>query len=201
MRFVPLLLLMLAACGGVPETLSSRAGGLDCWARLQALGVVATPVPRLGEGRCGLIDGVRVQSFGAVSLDPPAAMTCPLALQTAQWLDEVVQPASQAMLGARVAKVGHWGTYRCRAMGGSWRASEHAYANALDVSQVTVTDGRTLTVRRDWALPFWKRVAMGACALFSVVLSPDHDRAHADHLHLDLGDGLHCGVDLTRPRG
>ena len=74
---------------------------------------------------------------------------------------------------------------------GAW--SEHATANALDVSGFVLADGRRISVLRDWfggdekAL-FLKRVRDGACELFSTTLSPDYNAAHADHLHLDLAD-------------
>ncbi|HZW16829.1 MAG TPA: extensin family protein, partial [Brevundimonas sp.] len=71
---------------------------------------------------------------------------------------------------------------------------EHARANALDIAGVTLADGRTVSVAGDWdgegrrgqeGRAFLKRIRTGACRVFSTVLTPDYNEAHADHLHLD----------------
>ena len=48
-----------------------------------------------------------------------------------------------------------------------------------------------MTVSRDWrregaAGAFLRDVRDGACRIFGVVLSPDHDRNHANHFHIDM---------------
>ncbi|HAJ04637.1 MAG TPA: extensin, partial [Brevundimonas sp.] len=74
------------------------------------------------------------------------------------------------------------------------RPSEHARANALDVSAIRLEDGRVVSIASDWrgtgpagpdARPFLKRLRDGACRVFSTVLTPDYNEAHRDHLHLD----------------
>ncbi|MGZ8364316.1 MAG: extensin family protein, partial [Caulobacteraceae bacterium] len=86
----------------------------------------------------------------------------------------------------------------CRRIYGSTevqaRPSEHARANALDISGVRLADGRTVTLLADWrgegaaggkGATFLKRIRSGACRVFSTVLSPEYNDAHKDHLHLD----------------
>ena len=59
------------------------------------------------------------------------------------------------------------------------------------------TDGRVITVADGWRGPFDQRrflraAATGACRWFGVVLTPDTDRLHQDHIHLDLGPWRRC---------
>ncbi len=49
-----------------------------------------------------------------------------------------------------------------------------------------------VSVKRDWgkrgkARDFLRAVAAQACHYFDEVLTPDSDRDHVDHIHLDLG--------------
>jgi hypothetical protein len=108
------------------------------------------------------------------------------------WLRRGVQPAAQELLGARVARIEHLGTYSCRRMyareSGRW--SEHATGNALDVSGFVLDDGRRVSVAAGWPgkgaeAAFLRRARTTACGAFGTVLSPDYNAAHADHLHLD----------------
>jgi hypothetical protein len=66
-------------------------------------------------------------------------------------------------------------------------------ANAIDVTGFQLTDGRRISVLRDWprASPeaaFLRDARDGASDLFATVLSPDYNAAHRDHLHLDQAD-------------
>ena len=67
-----------------------------------------------------------------------------------------------------------WGCWQAAALGG----------------KAELAGGRTVTVIRNWSsdragAAFLRDVRDGACGLFSTVLSPDYNRAHADHLHVD----------------
>jgi hypothetical protein len=70
--------------------------------------------------------------------------------------------------------------------------SEHSYGTAIDIS-----DLETANVLRDWNAKSaqgdtLRRTHSSACSLFSNVLTPDTNRAHADHFHLDDGFCLGC---------
>jgi hypothetical protein len=89
--------------------------------------------------------------------------------------------------------------YACRPIAGrrDRRMSEHASANAVDISGFTLVDGSVLTVAQGWRgsareRAFLRAVRDGACGHFEAVLSPDYNRAHADHLHFDLGRDKLC---------
>jgi hypothetical protein len=140
-------------------------------------------------GYCSTRDTVRMTG----DLAPAApAMRCPLALGYALWDRQVLRPAARAMLGSPLVRVDHYGTYACRPIYGraGERPSQHARANALDVAGFRFADGRRATVAADFRGQdargrFVRAARDGACRVFGVVLSPDYNAAHADHLHLE----------------
>ena len=103
------------------------------------------------------------------------------------------------LFGAPVARIDHLGSFACRNIGGEagGRRSEHASANALDVAGFVLANGRTVRVARDWdtecpAGRFLREAHAGACRFWIVVLGPDYNAAHRDHLHLDRGAFRTC---------
>ncbi len=107
----------------------------------------------------------------------------------------VIQRAALRHLGSRVTAIDHAGSYSCRRLYGRSEGaySEHATANAIDIIGFRLADGQRVSVLRDWggATPkaeFLREVRDGSCRLFSTVLSPDYNAAHADHLHLDQAE-------------
>ncbi|NLS28715.1 hypothetical protein S2M10_37260 [Sphingomonas sp. S2M10] len=172
------------------------ADGAQCRALLTQAGVryeKLAPVQRQGE--CGYADGVRFTSGGSrtIAFSPASLGTaCPVAAGLALWEWNIVQPEAQKLLGSRVVRIEHFGSYSCRRMygrsTGDW--SEHAKANAVDIAAFVLADGRRVSVLGDWKgeggkPAFLRAVRDGACRLFATVLSPDYNAAHRDHLHLD----------------
>ncbi|BAK65631.1 conserved hypothetical protein [Sphingobium sp. SYK-6] len=168
--------------------------GERCRALLRQAGVVTEAAPIAGQGQCGAADAVRIGSGQEMLALAPASVTpaCPIVASMAVWKWQVVQPAAQRLLGASVERIEHLGSYSCRRLygrsEGNW--SEHATANAIDISAFVLTDGRRISVQRDWSVPgqeaiFLREVRDGACRLFATVLSPDYNQQHHDHLHLD----------------
>ena len=146
-------------------------------------------------------------SFGSVKLldtGVPVAnlgpMSCSLAATFTGWVKNGVMPAARLYLGAELAKVETFGTYSCRNVNGAMagRLSEHATANAVDVSGFLLADGRRITLKGDWTSAdpsvrsFLIAIRTSACRRFKTVLSPDYNRLHADHFHLDMGRGPFC---------
>ena len=144
---------------------------------------------------CGYADGMRLLPEGERSFvfQPAGAVTsCPVAAALALWERDVVQPAARRHFGRRVSLISHAGSYSCRRLYGRAAGgySEHATANAFDVTGFRLADGGTISVLRHWPAAgaeaaFLRDVRDGACRLFATVLSPDYNAAHADHLHLD----------------
>ena len=172
-----------------------RIDGPACRMLLDQADIAYRPLPDTRHGECGYDDGVIWASGGRRKLRyEPAAppLACPLVAGLVLWEREVVEPAAERRLGVRVIAIDHYGSYSCRRMygrsTGDW--SEHARARALDVAAFRLSDGRRITMARDWARKgsaslFLHEVRDGACRLFATVLSPDYNVAHRDHLHLD----------------
>lgn len=128
-----------------------------------------------------------------------ALMTCALASAMYTFEKKVVQPMAQKYFKQPVAKIMHVGTYNCRPMRGSSRLlSEHAYANAIDITGFQLQDGTVISVKRHWnqegdASKFLHAVAKKACGKFRKVLTPNFNALHHDHFHLDQGFVKRCG--------
>jgi hypothetical protein len=121
------------------------------------------------------------------------SIRCDLAAVLNDFETRLDQIAEQE-LGTTVTRIDQVGGYTCRNTYGSpeGRPSEHARANAIDISGFKLADGRMVTLSNDWRKDtpegrFLMRVRDEACGLFRAVLSPDYNAAHADHFHLDLG--------------
>lgn len=181
-----------------PEVVSASTQA--CLAALREAGVEVSRAPDTDDGGFCVVKGaVRITGGDVTPIRPGGlVMQCPLALRYVIWDRQVLRPAVRDAFGARPASVDAFGTYSCRRIYGSQdqaaRPSEHARANALDVSGVTLSDGRKVTVLADWSgagpqgaagSTLIKRLRNGACRVFGVVLSPDYNAAHRDHLHLD----------------
>lgn len=142
---------------------------------------------------CGFSNAVRIAGSD-IAYGSSFVVTCPLAVGLALFERHALQPAAHQALGQAVAGVEHYGSYACRNVNNraSGRRSQHATANAFDIAGFTLEDGTRVTVARDWngngpEAAFLHSLRDGACDIFTVVLGPDYNAAHRDHLHVDLG--------------
>lgn len=165
----------------------------------ETLGLAAVD-PLAAANGCGWTNGFGIVASGDIDITGSASTTmrCPLAAAAHIWLTSIDERARD-MLGSPLASVHHFGTYSCRRMYNrqSGPMSQHAYANAWDVSGFELADGRVISVLADWndggpRGRFLKTARSEACRIFSVVLTPDYNEAHRDHFHLDMGNGLRC---------
>lgn len=168
-----------------------------CLGLVRATGLGVTEVPPFGTAQCRVEDGVRIAAGQEMLALTPASVTpsCPVVAALAMWHWQVVQPAAQRILGASVTRIEHLGSHNCRRLygrsQGGW--SQHATADAIDIRGFILSDGRRVSVLRDWPRPgreaaFLTLVRDGACDLFATVLSPDYNTQHRDHLHLDQAE-------------
>ena len=192
------LALLLAGCGGAPAP--SLLSGRACLARLDAQEVSYRTLDEVpgSSASCRVDTAVRVSRVAA-NLSRPAVMSCALASRLDEFEREVVQPAAKEEFGLRVVRIDHRGSFSCRGVNGGSRLSMHALGLAIDIAGFRLADGSTVSVERDWNEPgpkrrFLRDVARRACKYFSVVLTPDSDAAHHDHLHLDIGRDRLCSV-------
>lgn len=159
---------------------------------------VRAGAPDAGTDACPL-PGSFVIEKTSVTYGQEMASSCALAAAIYLWEREIVQPAAQKHLGALVVQIDTYGTFACRNVYNqqSGRRSEHASANALDVSGFRLADGRRITLVKDWesngpSADFLRAVRDNSCELFNGVLSPEYNAAHADHFHLDMGPYRIC---------
>jgi hypothetical protein len=169
-----------------------------CLGDLDELGIDFQLVPAFSTARgCGIADGVKIASDG-VDLNQPVALSCELAVAVASFEYEWIEPLARRYLGQGIRRVYHAGSYACRDIRGNGHGlSEHAHGRAIDLTGFDLTDGTVINVGRDWAPPgprsqFLHALARRACERFDVVLTPDHDAIHHDHLHLDLSGRKFC---------
>ena len=189
---------------------------------------------------CGYKNAVLVLMVGNTSLTSPTILQCKTALHLTRWVTRDVQPAAQTLLGTTVSKIKVSDHYSCRLKGGRRlvekpgrrvhkparsRMSQHAFANAVDVSRIWFANGQESRVMLDWHGPmrsarvqkgvlkmpaktekqvrqgvlvaFWRTVAKRACGRFTKVLTPEYNWMHRHHIHLDLSPGKRCTLDGT----
>ena len=175
--------------------------------------LVARQIPHVAEAADGIAQPVRLQgplhgvTFRASvreadrAASPYELADCRLVLA----LDDL----AQILAAHDVVEVVHYSMYRRPR--GAGKSSEHHAGLAIDVGHLRRADGSTLTVLDDYhgrigapscgprARPRRPTAATRAlraitCAiaegyLFNVVLTPNFNRAHRNHLHLDLTVG------------
>lgn len=173
----------------------------QCTSQLANLAIESRTLPPIREGICGapavrLLSGV--STAPRVEIEPPATLSCQMVAGLALWLRDDVQLLAKKLLGSEVKRLTNVSSYVCRNRYGDadgvtgGRISEHAYANALDVSSFELADGRKITVAEGWTdeasgqAAFLHALHSAACKRFGTVLGPDANAAHKDHLHLDM---------------
>ena len=149
--------------------------------------------PRRFTPDCGYDDGMRLADRSATYSPNGLITSCPVAAALHLWETRVVQPAAQRHFRTGVIGIDHAGSYSCRRISGKdvGGFSEHATADAVDVTGFQLENGERVGILQDWQgtdakAQFLKTVRDGACDVFSTVLSPDYNVAHRDHLHLDV---------------
>lgn len=147
---------------------------------------------------CGYVNAVRVAGSD-IDWGASFVLECPMAASLVMFELHVLQPTAEDVFGEPVASVSHYGSYACRNTYGreAGRLSQHARANALDISGFRLAGGREATLVNHWddageRGEFLHRVRDGACRWFGGVLGPDYNAAHADHFHFDRGPYRLC---------
>jgi len=149
---------------------------------------------------CGWENAVRISSAGGASLSV-GTVSCEVAAGIAMWMAHEVQPRAVEIFGSRVTSVQQMGTFACRNVLGRkmWTdvRSEHATANALDISAFTLASGRQISVVRHWSgsgaeARFLREIHSAACRYFRVAIGPEFNALHRDHFHYDRGFLSRC---------
>jgi hypothetical protein len=164
-----------------------------CRSMLRRIDAGDVPVPSRRNGPdCGYDDGIRLGSDPIAFRPPGIVASCSVAAAMHLLETRVIDRAALRHFGSRVVAIDHAGSYSCRRLYGrsDGAYSEHATADAIDILGFRLADGTRVSVLNDWTgdgpkAQFLHEVRDGSCRLFSTVLSPDYNAAHADHLHLD----------------
>lgn len=165
----------------------ARARGMIAWQRQAAT-----------TGLCPLNNVVRVERFGDIRLSSRFVASCSLALRSALFIHYSAAPVARLIQGSKLTQIDHVGSYACRNIYHRpvGPRSEHATAEALDVSGFHFADGQFISVEKGWRTPGkTSRVLNGifrqGCGWYGNALGPEYNAAHAGHFHFGVaGAGL-----------
>jgi hypothetical protein len=188
---------LLVACSATPPAgppaPQPNLAGEQCLRDLSVRGVAyRVAAVSASSGPCEVDNPVQVTK-AEVPWNQPAVMSCALADRLDRFLNEAVVPLARRYLSSEVTRLDNFGAYSCRPVAGqAGRWSEHAAGRAIDVAGFLTEDSGRVSVERDWNRPgpkrdFLRAVAKRACDYFNVVLTPESDKYHYNHLHFDIG--------------
>ncbi len=149
---------------------------------------------------CGVQNPVAVTAVDGVILSTVAKMDCTTAKALKNWVRTGVKPAV-GRTGGGVASLKVAAHYSCRTRNNKRGAkiSEHGKGRAIDISEIRLKDGTSLSVLKGWRKAstgrLLKQMHRAACGPFGTVLGPAADRYHQDHFHLDTAryrSGSYC---------
>ena len=135
-------------------------------------------------GTCGTPAPISLQSAGetSVAFQPALTINCDAAAALLSWIDKEVQPAAKEAFGVPVQRLLSASSYACRNRYGRKDAplSEHATANAIDISGFVLADGTTVKVADGWG-PTERDAKIAAAEKLSVpnISGPDITVAQA----------------------
>jgi hypothetical protein len=100
-------------------------------------------------------------------------------------------------LGYPLKSIAQASGYVCRPRNGTFKLSEHAFGNAIDIASFTLSNGTLIDVdaaRNPQHSQFLSKLRTAACGPFRTVLGPGSDAAHSKHFHLDLAKRRNGGI-------
>jgi hypothetical protein len=198
------LMLMALAAGTLrvrAEPNLVKPGGADCVLRLAATGVAversAHPA-RNGDTACVIVDPVTLHSVADPALparriafpDKPL-LSCAMAERFARFAADIAAPLALGVHGKELVSVATGPGFECRPRNRQpgAKTSSHGQGNAADVMGFELHGGLRVSVEKPEGAESARLIAgirAAACGVFSTVLGPGSDPAHANHLHLDI---------------
>jgi hypothetical protein len=148
-----------------------------------------------GPGECRVDEPVKLEAViladkSRVAVRPAATLRCGMAEAIANWVrSEAV--SITAGLGSPIRAIAVEDSFDCRERNRvpGAKISEHGFGNALDISSITLANGRTIGLTDIMVdKPLRERLRESVCARFTTVLGPGSDGYHESHVHLDLAD-------------
>lgn len=186
----------------------------DCEEQLEAAGIRYKSA-RIGVGKkrdgvytCGAKQVVRIKRGpGKIAYSSNPLLTCQMAVAFADF-ERIAQEEALEHVGSKIKSIRHLGTFNCREMALYDLISEHSFANGIDLAEFEFQNGDKATVLKhfqpevedpeDPKTRFLRSLATRLYdeEVFSVVVTPYFDRAHRNHIHVDLA---RYRVDGSRP--
>ncbi|WP_312241721.1 extensin family protein [Pantoea sp.] len=178
---------------------SDPAACLDVMRRAQQAGLVTFREAPAMQGACPLVRPLRVQRFGDVALSSSFLASCPMAVASTMYVLRSNAIAQQSEFHSPLRRINHVGSYACRNIyhRSQGRLSEHASADAWDVTGFQLRNSVRLEVGKNWREPapasqllhsLWRN----GCDSFGNALGPDYNAAHATHFHLGMRGAGYC---------
>lgn len=179
------------------ESVYAMSGNeIACRTQLKRLGVVFQEHESINDGGvCRIDHPMTVSGFssGRIKLKPSATLNCQMTLAFARWVKGDLSPSTRLRYLSGINIIHQASSYSCRTMSNQRgrSMSEHAKGNALDISKITLNNGREIKVQKPGFFAFRQRgllnsVRSDACGYFTTVLGPGYDIFHRDHFHFDL---------------
>ena len=142
---------------------------------------------------CGIDDPVSITSVDGIRLSQAATVDCPTAIALNKWVQQGLRPTMGRSDVVELTIAGH---YSCRTRNNQrgGKISEHGRGKAIDIAGVVLSNGKELTVRRNFKT--LRKAYKAGCGIFGTTLGPGSDGYHEDHMHFDTArqrrGGAYC---------
>lgn len=167
--------------------------------RASAQGLVSFREEPQPKGECTIAQPIRISKFGPVSLSSSFLASCPMAVASTMYVTRSHQLLQQTEVASPLRRIEHVGSFACRNVyhRQQGQRSEHATAEAWDITAFQLANGRWLRVAKNWQEPASESAALhilwrNGCASFGNALGPDYNAAHASHFHLGMRGSGFC---------
>ena len=169
-----------------------------CFEKLTALAIVQkTSSPVANDPACLVPSPVQLTAIkGKVQIELPAnpVLDCPFALSLATYARKTLVPLATTVFNQTLVSISTGEGFICRRRNNNpaQKLSEHAFGNAIDIVSFVFENETNLAVQASDQLPapsarFLDSARSAACEIFTTVLGPGTNAAHATHFHFDLG--------------
>jgi len=172
--------------GQVAQVSYGKKGSVCGWSDIRGRTISAVR----GKAGCGISEPVEITEVAGVRLFTPAIVDCTTAKTLRTWIETGAKPTI-GRLGGGLAELKIAASYVCRPRNNQSGAkiSEHAKGHAIDISALTLRNGKSLSVLTGWDQrvdgKLLRKLHSSACGPFGTVLGPESDRHHRDHFHFD----------------
>ncbi len=175
--------------------------GEGCLERLMRVGAVIEkpgPTTNSDNATCEIAEAVLLLSVAdshspgqLITFRERPRLSCLMAERFVRFTTTIIAPLARGTYGKELVAVATGPGYECRPRNrqAGAKLSSHAQGNAVDISSVELSGGRSITVQNPGDATSERFVTgfrEAACGFFNTVLGPGSDAAHHDHIHIDI---------------